>query len=156
MRMTQIVGMIVVTAAEAFGQLKIVVSLSDRKLALIEDGKVVKIYPAAVGARRTPSPSGSFTIVQRLPNPTWYGPGKVVPPGKANPLGPRWLGLSRHGYGIHGTNSPRSIGHFASHGCIRMRNSDVTELYEKVSIGDTVELHAERTPELDNIFGASL
>lgn len=152
-------AVILMTAAEALAQdarRRIVVSLSDRKLALVEDGRVVKIYPAAVGAERTPTPAGSFTIIQRLPNPTWYGPGRIVPPGKANPLGPRWMGLSRRGYGIHGTNSPRSIGQFASHGCIRMRNRDVTELYEMVSIGDAVELYAERTPELDNIFGPGL
>ena len=64
----------------------------------------------------------------------------VIPPGKANPLGTRWIGLSRKGYGIHGTNNPRSIGRRASHGCIRMRNRDVEELFEMVAVGDRVEI----------------
>ena len=79
----------------------------------------------------------------------------VIPPGKANPLGTRWLGLSRKGYGIHGTNQPRSIGWRASHGCIRMRNPDIEELFELVRAGDVVELHTEHTVELAEIFGAA-
>jgi len=131
----------------------LVVSIPDRKLALLEDGRVVKIYPVAVGKDATPSPAGSFTVAERVTRPTWYRPGKVVPPGRNNPLGPRWIGLSRRGYGIHGTNSPRSIGRRASHGCIRMRNADVEELFGLVAIGDPVELLAERSAELDRIFG---
>ncbi|MGA3078294.1 MAG: L,D-transpeptidase [Bryobacteraceae bacterium] len=132
---------------------RIVVSIPDRQLALMEDGRVTKIYPVAVGAASTPSPTGSFIVEARLAHPTWYGPGKVVPPGKSNPLGPRWIGLSRRGYGIHGTTNPRSIGRPASHGCIRMRNSDVEELFELVAVGDPVELYAERTGEVTRIFG---
>ena len=132
---------------------KIVVSIPDRKLAVVEGEQVVKIFSTAVGAQRTPSPIGTFQIVQRVTNPTWYSKGKVVGPGKTNPVGTRWIGLSAKGYGIHGTNNPASIGHNASHGCIRMRNQDVEELFTMVSVGDTVELHGERTPELDQIFG---
>jgi lipoprotein-anchoring transpeptidase ErfK/SrfK len=54
------------------------------------------------------------------------------------------MGLSKKGYGIHGTNAPRSIGKAASHGCIRMRKHDVEELFELIGVGVTVELHAER------------
>ena len=68
-------------------------------------------------------------------------------------MGTRWLGLSISGYGIHGTNVPSSIGHNASHGCVRMRNHDVEELFALVGVGDQVELYADRTPELDRIFG---
>ncbi|MGA2592015.1 MAG: L,D-transpeptidase [Bryobacteraceae bacterium] len=132
---------------------RLVVSIPDRKLALVEDGRVVKIYPVAVGKEATPSPAGSFTVAERVTHPTWYRPGKVVPPGRSNPLGPRWIGLSRRGYGIHGTNTPRSIGRRASHGCIRMRNADVEELFAWVAIGDPVELFAERTAEVTAIFG---
>jgi lipoprotein-anchoring transpeptidase ErfK/SrfK len=134
---------------------RIVVSIPDRELALMEDGRVAKIYPVAVGAAATPSPTGSFTVAARVSHPTWYGPRKVVPPGKSNPLGPRWIGLSRRGYGIHGTSNPRSIGRPASHGCIRMRNSDVEELFGLVAIGDPVELYAQRTDEVARIFGGS-
>lgn len=135
---------------------KVVVSIPDRKLAVVEAGNVVKIFSTAVGAQRTPSPTGTFQIVQRVSDPTWYSKGKVVGPGQANPVGTRWIGLSAKGYGIHGTNNPASIGHNASHGCIRMRNRDVEELFTMVAVGDTVELHGERTPELDQIFGVSM
>ena len=133
---------------------RIVVSIPDRKLALVEDGKAVKVYETAVGAEVSPSPTGTFTVVTRIPNPTWYTPGKVVGPGKHNPLGTRWMGLSLKGFGIHGTNCPRSIGRAASHGCIRMRNRDVEDLFERVSVGYVVELRGERDPETERFFGA--
>jgi lipoprotein-anchoring transpeptidase ErfK/SrfK len=131
---------------------RIVVSIPDRKLALVEDSRVVKVYPTAVGADTTPSPTGTFTVIKRAPNPTWYHAGKSVPPGKNNPVGTRWIGLSEKGYGIHGTNSPRSIGHNVSHGCIRMLNRDVEQLFELVKVGDVVELHGELDDEVTRIF----
>ena len=134
-------------------QRRIVVSIPDCKLALVENGRVVKIYRVAVGAQISPSPSGEFKITQRLVEPTYYAPGVVIPPGKDNPLGTRWLGLSQKGYGIHGTNQPGSVGRRASHGCIRMRNPDMEELFELVRAGDVVELHAGRTTELARLFG---
>jgi lipoprotein-anchoring transpeptidase ErfK/SrfK len=140
-------------AEDAKPQRRIVVSIPDRKLALIEDGRVIKVYPTAVGRAASPTPSGTFTIVQRISNPAWYAPGKVVAPGKGNPLGTRWLGLNRKSYGIHGTNEPRSIGRNASHGCVRMRNRDVEDLFARVAVGDLVELHGERDAELAQIFG---
>ncbi len=160
-RLAALTGVMLVAAAEAFAQDKapaqtarrIIVSIPDRKLAVMESGKVIRIFPTAVGASRSPSPVGYFKIVQRLADPTWYSKGKIVPPGKACPIGTRWLGLSVKGYGIHGTNNPSSIGHNASHGCIRLRNRDVEELFGMVSVGDDVELVAERTPETQVIFG---
>lgn len=121
----------------------IIVSLSDRKLILVSGGRVMRSYRVAVGARSTPSPRGRFTISTRISNPTWYHPGKVVGPGKDNPVGTRWVGLDRKGYGIHGTNDPGSIGRAASHGCIRMRNRDVEELFKLVRVGDQVEITAD-------------
>jgi len=159
-RLAALTSVIMMAAAEAMAQDKrpsrrIVVSVLDRKLAVLEDDRVLKIYPTAVGAPVSPSPEGDFTIVNHIVNPTWYHQGRVVPPGKSNPLGPRWLGLSRKGYGIHGTNAPSSIGRNASHGCIRMRNQDVEELFDIVAVGDAVELRHERTPETERIFGTT-
>jgi lipoprotein-anchoring transpeptidase ErfK/SrfK len=131
----------------------IVVSLEDRKLALVEDGKVIKTYPVAVGKPSTPSPVGTFTIERRVANPTYSHDGRVVPPGPNNPVGSRWMGLSIHGYGIHGTNAPNSIGKAASHGCIRMAKADLEELYPMVSEGDTVELVGQRNEETAELFG---
>ena len=162
LRTFQALTALLVAAGEALGQetkpgaRRIVVSIPDRKLAVLESGRVVKIFSTAVGAPRTPSPSGSYHIVQRISDPTWYSKGKIVPPGKSNPIGTRWLGLSVKGYGIHGTNVPSSIGHNASHGCIRMRNRDVEQLFDMVAVGDAVELVGERTVETERIFGTVL
>jgi lipoprotein-anchoring transpeptidase ErfK/SrfK len=159
-KLAALTGVMLVAAAEAMAQDKqatpvrrIVVSIPDRKLAVLEGDRVVKIYRTAVGAPASPSPTGSFTIVNQIEDPTWYTKGRTVPPGKANPLGTRWMGLSKKGYGIHGTNVPSSIGHNASHGCIRMRNRDVEELFTIVAVGDPVELVGERTEDLERIFG---
>src|SRR5580700_4606186 len=131
----------------------IVVILEDRRLALVENGAVVKVYRVAVGKDTTPSPTGTFTIVERVENPSYYHDGKVIPPGPGNPVGTRWMGLSQRGYGIHGTNAPRSIGKAASHGCVRMRQKDLEELFAAVRSGDTVEIVGERNEETAEIFG---
>lgn len=131
----------------------IVVSLEDRKLALVEDGAVKKIYTVAVGKPSTPSPVGTFTIERRVANPTYHHGGKTVAPGPRNPVGTRWMGLSKTGYGIHGTNEPKSIGKAASHGCIRMAKTDLEEFYAMVRVGDTVELIGARNEETAQLFG---
>lgn len=136
-------------------QREIVVSLVHRKLALIENGAVIKIYPVAVGTEITPSPVGDFTIRTRVVRPTYYHPGKVIPAGPENPLGTRWIGLSTKGYGIHGTNEERSIGKPASHGCIRMHRRDLEDLFARVRVGDRVEIVAEETQETAQIFDAA-
>lgn len=131
---------------------RVVVSIPDRKLAVIEDGRVVRIYDTAVGAPQSPSPTGTFKIVSRVALPTYCHAGKVIPPGANNPVGSRWMGLSVKGFGIHGTNAPRSIGHAASHGCIRMRKHDIEELFAMVHVGDVVEMHGERDELVARIF----
>lgn len=131
----------------------IVVSLEDRKLALIEDGQLKKVYSVAVGKPSTPSPEGEFTIERRAKNPIYHHDGKTVLPGPGNPVGTRWMGLSISGYGIHGTNEPNSIGKAASHGCIRMARADLEEFYALVAVGDTVELIGERNEETAKLFG---
>jgi lipoprotein-anchoring transpeptidase ErfK/SrfK len=133
---------------------QIVVSIPDRKLVLLEDGKVKKVYDIAVGKASTPSPTGTFHIASHVKNPTWYGPKIVVPPGKANPLGTRWMGLGYKGYGIHGTNAPKSIGKAASHGCIRMRVADAEDLFTQVNVGDEVQLVGERNEQIAKLLPA--
>ena len=159
-KIAALTGVMLMAATEALSQenssrpsRRIVVSIPDRKLAVVEGDRIVRIFQTAVGAPHSPSPTGTYQIVNSIADPTWYGKGKIVPPGKCNPLGTRWLGLSRKGYGIHGTNRPDSIGHNASHGCIRMRNREVEELFKMVAVGDQVELYDERNPELDRLFG---
>jgi lipoprotein-anchoring transpeptidase ErfK/SrfK len=131
----------------------VLISLVDRQLAVIDSGNVIARFTVAVGAADSPSPTGQFRIVNRVSNPTYYHPGSVIPSGKDNPIGTRWVGLSQKGYGIHGTNAPRSIGHAASHGCIRLRNRDMERLFTLLRIGDVVEIRGERDEQVAQVFG---
>jgi lipoprotein-anchoring transpeptidase ErfK/SrfK len=131
----------------------VLVSIPDRKLALIENGKAVRIYRVAVGKISTPSPAGEFKIVNRVTNPTYYHKGQVIAAGKGNPVGSRWMGLSAKGYGIHGTNQPKSIGKAASTGCIRVGKEDLEELFALVNVGDAVQIRAERDEQIAAVFG---
>jgi lipoprotein-anchoring transpeptidase ErfK/SrfK len=155
-----IVAVLLMVTADALAQKQqparqVLVSIPDRKLAVLEDGRVLKVFPVAVGADDSPSPDGEFQIVNRLSNPTYYHPGKVIPAGPANPLGSRWIGLNLKGYGIHGTNAPRSIGKAASHGCIRMAKRDLEQLFDMVRVGDTVAIRAEADAQTAEIFGST-
>jgi len=133
----------------------LLISIADRKLAIVENGAVKKIYPIAVGKHSTPSPTSSFFVVDRVVDPTYYHANVVVPPGPHNPLGTRWMGLSEKGYGIHGTNVPKSIGKAASHGCIRMAQSDLEEVFSQTRVGDTVLILGERDDLTAEVFGTS-
>lgn len=135
---------------------RIVVSIPDRALAVVENGRVVLKFRVSVGAPERPSPAGEFRVVNRVSNPVYYHPGQVIPAGPDNPVGPRWIGLNIKGYGIHGTNEPRLIGRDVSHGCIRLRNRDVKKPFARVRVGDIVELHATRDAETAYVFGTSL
>ncbi|MCX7780315.1 MAG: L,D-transpeptidase [Negativicutes bacterium] len=103
----------------------IVISISNRRLVLLKEGQPVKSYPVGVGRSGSPSPTGTFYIANKRPNP-------------GGPYGAMWMGLSIPGYGIHGTNNPASIGGYVSKGCIRMYNKDVLELARIVPIGTPV------------------
>jgi lipoprotein-anchoring transpeptidase ErfK/SrfK len=131
----------------------VLVSIADRRLAVLENGNVLEYFPVAVGAAVSPSPTGEFEIVSRVANPTYYHEGVVMAAGTDNPVGTRWIGLNLKGYGIHGTNAPRSIGHATSHGCIRLKNRDVERLYAMLRVGDLVEIRGERDEEIAQVFG---
>ncbi len=123
----------------------IVINLPERNLYLYRNGHVVKVYPIAIGMTDWRTPTGSFRIAEKRVNPTWFPPKwaeaeKPVPPGPDNPLGDRWMGLSIHGYGLHATNAPMTIGRFASHGCMRMYPEHAHELFNTVSIGTPVKI----------------
>lgn len=137
---------------------RILVSIPERKLVLMEAGHVVRTYAVAVGAEVSPSPTGEFKIVSKVSDPTYYRPGVIITPGPANPLGSRWLGLDKEHFGIHGTNEPQSIGQAASHGCIRMANADVEELFALAQAGDFVEISdspLQRLAQLEEPIGGA-
>lgn len=119
---------------------RIVVSIPDRRLAVVEHGRVKKLYRVAVGAQETPSPTGRFRIVNKVAQPGYWHNGRAVSPGPGNPVGSRWIGLDLAHYGIHGTNEPKSVGEAASHGCVRMGRRDLEELFAQVRVGDEVEI----------------
>lgn len=111
------------------GEVSIVVDTYRRKLTVLSDGEPYKQYPVAVGKYKTPSPIGNFQVLRKAAN---WGTG----------FGTRWLGLTVPWgiYGIHGTNKPHAIGSYASHGCIRMNNHNVEEIYPWVKPGTPVTL----------------
>jgi lipoprotein-anchoring transpeptidase ErfK/SrfK len=114
---------------------RIDISLSKRRLFLYEGNTLIKSYPIGIGKILTRTPVGRYVIVNKVPYPySWPG-------GPLSPYGTLWMGLSRRGYGIHGTNRPSSIGKMVSKGCIRMYNKDVEDLGRRVGIGTSVTIH---------------
>jgi len=125
----------------------IVVDLSENRLYLYDGLKIAKEFPVATAAPGYTTPVGTWKVVNKTENPTWFNPAPdgwgageplVIPPGPGNPLGIRALYLSAPGIRIHGTYNSASIGTYASHGCIRMYISDSETLYPLVPVGTTV------------------
>lgn len=116
------------TAGTAAVLPRIHVHVDTRILTMTRDGTVIT-YPVAVGKPSTPSPVGEWEVVYKSLNP-------------GGPFGVRWMRLSVPwgGYGIHGTNNPKSIGKAVSHGCIRLYNEDVVILYDLTPIGTPVSI----------------
>lgn len=112
------------------------VDLSERRLRVMSDKEVLKSYPVAIGKSEHPTPRGSFAIRRVVWNPRWVPPKEewakdktVKEPGDPdNPMGKVKLFFKDPDYYIHGTNAEESLGLAASHGCLRMANSDVIEL----------------------------
>lgn len=122
------------------GKFTIGIDKSENHLILYLNDKRVKRYRVATG-KNSSTPVGQFKIVNKLTDPTWYHAGAIVPPDSPeNILGTRWMGFDYEGYGIHGTTEPDSIGKQASAGCVRMRNTEVEELYSIVPVGTQVSI----------------
>ncbi|NRS51167.1 L,D-transpeptidase family protein [Brevibacillus sp. HB2.2] len=109
------------------------------KLIVKKHGKTIKTYPVAVGNPSTPTPVGEYKVIYKGKD---WGPS----------FGPRWLGLNVPWgiYGIHGTNKPYSIGQHLSHGCIRMRNNDVIELFKMIPLGTKVTIYGHVLGDLSH------
>ncbi|WP_375471191.1 L,D-transpeptidase [uncultured Nostoc sp.] len=122
---------------------QVVVDLSDRRTYVYAGDEVIASYPIAVGKKGWETPTGSFQVIHMRHYPIWRHPitGKVFQAGTDSPLGDRWIGFwsdGRNEIGFHGTPDIDLVGTAVSHGCLRMRNSDVRLLYEQVTIGTTV------------------
>lgn len=128
----------------------ITINVPQRLLFLRQQGEL-RVYAMGLGKASWPSPVGPWTLANKQENKTWNVPKSIqaemaregkpvkthVPPGPDNPLGKHWLGLSVGGYGIHGTIAPSSIYRFRSHGCMRMHNDDIADLFSRVAKGLT-------------------
>jgi L,D-transpeptidase ErfK/SrfK len=125
-----------------------------QRMVFLHEAGMVSAFPVAVGRSSWPTPTGAFTVVSRVQDPTWHVPvsilaesrrlgrvqAPVVPPGPDNPLGSYWLGLSLGGIGIHGTNAPASIYRVATHGCVRVGLPHIETLFERVTVGASGEV----------------
>jgi len=132
----------------------IVINVGELMLYWLHDGTPVAALPVGVGRAAWETPAGHYTIVSRRRDPVWHVPRSIqhemqkagapvkkkVAPGPENPLGKYWLQLSVPGYGIHGTNAPRSVGKYTTHGCIRLRPDDIERLYKEVPNGSAVDI----------------
>jgi hypothetical protein len=132
----------------------IVVHVDTNRLDLYEGFEVTHSWDVATAKPGWTTPVGEWSLYQKRENPTWYNPAldswgaglpAVVPGGPGNPMGTRALYITAPGLiRIHGTTSPDSIGRFASHGCIRMHNEQVEELYDMVPVGAKVIIMGAR------------
>jgi lipoprotein-anchoring transpeptidase ErfK/SrfK len=124
----------------------LLVSRETFTLRLYKRLKLVKTYGIAVGMQGLDTPAGLYDINDKQINPSWHVPnsawagslaGRIIPPGPDDPIKARWMGFY-DGAGIHGTSEDWSIGHAASHGCIRMHIWDVEDLYPRVPLGTPI------------------
>lgn len=136
----------------------LIVDKSEKKLFWILGADILKAYPISVGREGMESPEGEFTIVNKVMNPVWYKMKEQYPPDSPeNLLGTRWMGLNIKGYGIHGTKRPGNIGKAVSHGCIRLLNAHVEELFQWIPVGTRVVIEgsiADKTNLKKNDEGA--
>lgn len=119
----------------------IVVATGARQLFFVLNGGQAIRYPVGVG-KAGMAWHGRAYVAQKHIRPAWVAvPGvtHVIPGGSPrNPMGAAAMGLDRGNYAIHGTNNPASIGGFVSHGCIRMYNADIMDLYRRTPVGTEV------------------
>jgi len=114
------------------------VSLGKRQVSVYQGNTRLKTYSIAIGRTGWETPKGVFRVNQILQNPTWIQPFTdefISPDDPRNPLGGYWIGFwtdGRNSIGFHGTSDPKSVGSAISHGCLRMHNQDIQELFQMV------------------------
>ncbi|MGC1307850.1 MAG: L,D-transpeptidase [Phormidesmis sp.] len=123
--------------------IRLLLRLSERKVYVYRGETLETSYPVAIGRAGWETPVGEYEVFSQIVDPGWTNPltDEVMPPGPQNPLGERWMGFWTDGtnvIGFHGTPNRKSVGTAASHGCVRMYNEHVRELYELVSLGTPV------------------
>jgi lipoprotein-anchoring transpeptidase ErfK/SrfK len=136
-----------------FAQRIIRVDTRGRMLDLVDANRVIASFPITPGSKSLPAPIGTWKVVKvtTMPIFRWdeamlkHGQRSsdfyTISPGPRNPVGIVWIGLNKKGIGIHGTDSPDTIGRSASHGCIRLANWDAARVVNQVTVGMTVEIY---------------
>lgn len=127
----------------------IVINVPEMRLYLFyPKNQLVRTYPIGIGDVDFETPVGTYKVISRQVDPSWTVPPSLrqkygvsfMPPGPDNPLGKHWLGLSRKGYGIHGTDFPWSVGRLVTHGCIRLYPEHMESLFQQVAVNTPVEI----------------
>jgi len=138
-------------AADPGKAARIEIAKKERVLrALAEDGSTLAVYPASIGSKDKPAPTGTYTVQAVVRNPDYtYNPDYAfkgvkakekfqIKPGPNNPVGTVWIDLSVESFGIHGSPEPDTVGKAYSHGCARLTNWDAEELARMVKKGTPV------------------
>jgi lipoprotein-anchoring transpeptidase ErfK/SrfK len=126
----------------------IVIDRASFQLKFYDHLHLADTYPVAVGRQGLETPAGLYDVQWKETNPSWHVPnspwagalaGQTIPPGPQDPIKARWMAFNG-GAGIHGIDPSEysSIGHTASHGCVRMRIPDVIALYARSPVGTPV------------------
>ena len=137
-----------VASPQGYSAGTIVVKTGERRLYYVNSDGTAMRYPVGVG-RAGKQWAGTSRIDGKYEHPAWSPPAEVkrdkpsmpsvIPGGSPhNPMGVAAMTLAGGEYAIHGTNMPGSVGGFVSYGCIRMLNGDISDLYQRVSVGTTV------------------
>ena len=132
--------------ADAYDEV-LLVRTGENKLYFYQNGKITHTYTVATGLPEYPTPTGLYEVTEKRYMPTWVNPSPdgwgagmpaMIPPGPGNPLGLRAINWSASGIRFHGTTATYSLGHNASHGCVRLSNEDVIQLYDMVEVGTPI------------------
>jgi lipoprotein-anchoring transpeptidase ErfK/SrfK len=132
--------------ADAYDQV-LLTRIGENKLYLYQDGKITHSWVVATGLPEYPTPTGLYSLIEKRYMPTWVNPApdtwgasmpESIPPGPNNPLGLRALNWSAPAIRFHGTSATYSLGFNASHGCVRMSNEDVIQLYDMIEVGTPI------------------
>jgi L,D-transpeptidase ErfK/SrfK len=122
---------------------EVVVDLSDRRLTLRINQRTITSYPVAIGKAGWETPIGHYQVERRQRDPEWEHPltKRIFPSGPDNPLGAAWIGFrseSGFHFGFHGTYDEFLLGEAVSHGCVRMANADILDLFDQVELGTDI------------------
>jgi lipoprotein-anchoring transpeptidase ErfK/SrfK len=138
----------------------LIVNKATNEVALINENRIQTVVSAATGKTEELTPEGLFTITVKAKNP-YYRKNNINGGDPENPLGTRWIGFDANEtdgriYGLHGTNTPSSIGKYVSQGCVRLQNEAIESLYDFIPIGTKVLITTtnENYAEIAKEYGA--